>query len=195
MNFMRSRYVVVSACAALVVAGAVFAYLALRDRPLPHIPNADAGIRFLASDDFNRLSERDRVRYAMAVVDLLRHMPYDDYLRLLTRSDDERTRMMNNLARTPGHEQVGSALFALFLDRFWDQDPAKRTATLIAIALIQQGDIGRHPERYGLPTHDQIRGEMTKFVSRQSVETQAKCAEFLVQLKRQREMLRLKDPF
>jgi hypothetical protein len=184
------------AVACIVLAGvAIGTYQWITYDRMPPVRDVDSAMRFMSTDDFNRYNERQRLKYAMDTIDKMRQMPYDDLLGQLGRHDEQRTRMMNNLRKVPGHERFGAEMFALFLDRFWDQNPGKRTATLMMIAMIQQGEFGKHPERYGLPSADQIKHEMNKFVTRQPVKTQAQCAQFMVELKRQREFMGLKDPF
>jgi hypothetical protein len=181
---------------ALLLAGiGIGAFLWMKRPKMPPVTDAASGIRFMASDDFNKLSESQRLKYAMEVIDRMRALGYDEYLHLILAPDEQQMRLAANLRKVPGHEQFTSALFAMFLDRFWDQNPGKRSATLMLVALAQQGQFGKHPERYGLPSADQIKNEMNKFVTRQPLKTQAQCAQFMVELKRQREFMGLKDPF
>jgi hypothetical protein len=192
---MKRRGFIIVSVLVLTVAGAVAAYWYTRQAPLPAMKDVHAGMDFMASDAYTRMSDQQRLGYAMKVVDGLRSLSYDEYLAVISRHDERQMRMYQNLRATPGHDKVSAAIFALFLDRFWEQNPGKRAATLTAIALIQQSEFGKHPERYGLPTHQQIKSEMNKFVTNQPVRTQAQCAQFMVELKRQREMMGLKDPF
>jgi hypothetical protein len=191
----KARWFKVGAVALLLVGIGVGAFWWMKRPKMPPVSDAASGMKFMASDDFNKLTESQRLAYAMQVVDRMRGLPYDEYLHLMLRPDDLRMRLAENMRRVPGHEKFGSALFALFLDRFWEQNPGKRTGTLMIIALAQQGQFGKHPERYGLPSADEIKTEMNKFVTRQPVKTQAQCAQFMVELKRQREFMGLKEPF
>jgi len=184
------------AVAAIVLIGAAAgACLWFTYPKMPPVRDVDSAMNFMGTDDFNRLTESQRLKYAMLTLDRIKQMPYDDLLKFLGRHDDQRVRMMSNLRKVPGHEQFGAELFAMFLDRFWDQNPGKRTATLMAIAMVQQSEFGKHPERYGLPSADQIKHEMNKFVTNQPLKTQAQCSQFMLELKRQREFMGLKDPF
>lgn len=191
----RKRIISWSGVSLAIIGIACGTYWWLTRPKMPGVRDVDSAMQFMSTDDFNRYSESQRMKYAMDTIDKMRQMPYDELLRQLGRHDDQRTRMMTNLRKVNGHERFGAEMFALFLDRFWEQNPGKRTATLMSIALIQQGEFGKHPERYGLPTADQIKHEMDKFVTRQPLKTQAQCSQFMVELKRQREFMGLKDPF
>src|SRR5687768_17415317 len=155
----------------------------------------DTAINFMGSDDFNRLLERHRLRYAMAVVDRLSQSSFYDLSLMMMRWNERRSKIARNLRDIEGHDQLGSKVFAIFLEKFYAQSAAERTAALIVIAAAQQGQIMKHPGAFALPSIDEFKVDMGRFLSRQPPKVQAMCGQFLIDLKKQRDAMGLKDPF
>ena len=155
----------------------------------------DTAVNFMGTDDFNRLLERHRLRYAMAVVDRLSQSSFYDLSMMMMRWNDRRAKIAKNLRDIEGHDQLGSKVLAIFLEKFYAQSPAERKAALIFLAAAQQGQIAQHPQAFALPTSDQFKQDMSRFLTRQPPRTQAMFGQFLLDLKKQRDAMGLKDPF
>ena len=166
----------------------------------PNVPDLatvdlDTAINFLGSDDFNRMLERHRLRYAMAVVDRLSQSSFGELSMMMMRWNERRAKIARNLRDIEGSDQLGSKLFAVFLDKFYAQSPAQQKAALFVIAAAQQGQINQHPAAFALPSIDEFKHDMGRFLSRQPPKVQAMCGQFLIDLKKQRDVMGLKDPF
>jgi hypothetical protein len=192
--------------ARLVATGLVLVFLLLAGRAFhrwatyPQVPDVasadlDSAISFIGTDDFNRMGNGHRLEYALAVVDRLGQASFADLAKLMFRRDENRARIASNIRGIEGHDQVGSRMFALFLEKYYDQSPAERQGALLIIAAAQQGQILRNPEAFGLPTADQFKQDFGRFVSRQPPRIQAMCGQFLIDLKQQRDSMGLRDPF
>src|SRR5688572_1840124 len=155
----------------------------------------DTAINFMGSDDFNRLLERHRLRYAMAVVDRLSQSSFYDLSMMMMRWNDRRAKIARNLRDIEGHDQLGSKVLAVFLEKFYEQSPAERRAALIFLAAAQQGQIAQHPQAFALPTTEEFKQDMGRFIARQPPRTQAMFGQFVLDLKKQRDSMGLKDPF
>jgi hypothetical protein len=155
----------------------------------------DAMFDFIGSDEFNRMFEQHRLDYMSAVVDRLGQASFKDYLALMMRGSDQRAQITANVRSVKGYDQLGSKLFALFLEKYYAQSPAERKATLILLAYAQETYIARSPEEFDLPSIEEFKRDASRFMSRQPPRVQAMCSQFLLDLKAQRDALGLKDPF
>jgi len=155
----------------------------------------ESAINFMATEEFNRLLERHRLRYAMAVVDRLGQSSFSELAMIMMRWDERRVKIAQNLRDIEGHDRLGSRVFAIFLEKFYDQSPAQRQAALVMIAMAQQGQIASRPQAFALPSIDEFKQDMGRFLTRQPPRVQAMCGQFLIDLKNQRTAMGLKDPF
>ncbi len=166
----------------------------------PRIPDVntidlDSAISFMGSADFNRLLERHRLQYALAVVDRLGQAGFWQLLRMMATPDANRAQVAKNIRAVTGYDQIGAKMFAIFLEKYYALSPTERQAALLGIITIQQAQIANHPDEFKLPTADEFQRDMTRFMSRQPPRVQAMCGQFLIDLKRQRDAMGLKDPF
>ena len=164
---------------------------------VPDVATVDlnTAINFMGSDDFNRMLEGHRLRYAMAVVDRLSQSSFGELSMMMMRWNERRAKIARNLRDIEGSDQLGSKLFAVFLDKFYAQSPAQQKAALFVIAAAQQGQINQHPAAFALPSTTEFKQDMGRFLSRQPPKVQAMCGQFLIDLKKQRDVMGLKDPF
>jgi len=166
----------------------------------PQVPDVaavdlDTAVDFMGSDEFNRMLERHRLSYAMAVVDRLSGASFYDLSMMMMRWNDRRARIAKNLRDIEGHDQLGSKVLSIFLEKFYEQSPAERRAALIFLAAAQQGHIAQHPQAFALPTTEEFKQDMGRFIARQPPRTQAMFGQFVLDLKKQRDSMGLKDPF
>lgn len=190
---------VIAAVALLMITG--FAGWAIyRWATYPTIPDVntvalDSAISFMGTDDFNHMLERHRLQYALAVVDRLGQASFGQLLRMMATPDANRAQIARNMRAVTGYDQVGARMFAIFLEKYYALSPGERQAALLGIIAIQQAQIANHPEEFKLPTIDEFQRDMTRFMSRQPPRVQAMCGQFLLDIKRQRDAMGLKDPF
>lgn len=197
---LRRRVGIAAAClvaCAIVGAGtwATWRWMTYPDVPDVRSAQLDQVIGFMGTDDFNRMIERHRIEYALGVVDRLRGKSFEEILLLMMKQDPRRQHIAANMRATPGNEKVTSAMLGMFFDKFYELSGPKKTLYLTTIALAQQGEIGKHPERFGLPPPNQFQGDLKGFMSRQPVRVQAQMGQFLIDLKKHRERMGLKEPF
>jgi hypothetical protein len=97
---------------------------------VPDVATVDlnTAINFMGSDDFNRMLEGHRLRYAMAVVDRLSQSSFGELSMMMMRWNERRAKIARNLRDIEGSDQLGSKLFAVFLDKFYAQSPAQQKA-------------------------------------------------------------------
>ena len=183
-----------------VVALAASGYGLYRYATYPAAPDAataDAATlkAFLASDDFNRLTEADKQRLALAYVDRLRGKPFPALFKMMLAPDPLRKQMAANIRRMAGREAVGAAFLSMFLDRFDALTGAERSAVLTMMALAQQGAIQTRAEAFGLPSPDKFKRDLGRFLAHQPPRVQGQMGQMLIELKQQREFLHLPEPF
>jgi hypothetical protein len=164
---------------------------------VPDVKTTDleSAINFMGSEDFNRMLQRHRLAYALAVVDRLGQASFAEILRIMINRGENRPRVARNLAALEGREQISAKMFAIFLEKYYALSPTERQVAMVSIIAVQQGIISKDPKEFGLPTMDELRHDMSRMMSRQSPRVQAMCGQFLIDMKRQRDKLGLKDPF
>lgn len=183
-----------------VIALTVGGYAVYRHATYPATPDLatadDRALRaFMASDEFNRLTEADRERVALAYVGRLRGKSFDQLFKLMLAPDPTRKQMAANIRKMSGREKIGSAFLAMFLDKFDALAGAQRAAVLTAMAFAQQGAIATRAEAFGLPSPDKFKRDLGRFLAHQPPRVQGQTGQMLIELKQQRQALGLPDPF
>jgi hypothetical protein len=168
----------------------------------PKVPDVSAAnvndaLAFVAGDDFNRMFQWHRRRFALATVDKLRQRSFDELVWMLLDpgNKEQRTRIARNIRMLSDHEDIHNKVLAIFLDKFYELPKFKQTTYLTTFALAQRVEMARHPQDFGLPDSDQFKQDMARFISKQPPRVQAQFGQFLLDLKRHRQFLGLKDPF
>ncbi len=198
---MRRRILRIAllAAIALVAGGGIVGLWIWRHYPkapdVGKVPLKDA-IAFMGTGDFNRLFERHRRQFAMAIVNRLRERSFEELVTMMMdQSDiDGRKRIADNLRKLPGHEEIGSRMFSIFLDKFYELPALSRAVYLTTFAIAQQGEMGKHPDRRLLPSPERFMKDLSNFLTRQPPHVQAQAGQFMLDLKQQRRRLGLKDP-
>ena len=165
------------------------------DVPDVKVASAEDAVAFMGTDDFNRMTESHRQRYAMAVVEKMRDKPLEELIAMMLKRDARRTAAAKNVRNLKGRDEIGGAMMRVFLDKFYEQPKVKRQGYLTMIAVAQQGQIGKNPERFGLPPADKLKKDWAKFMRKQPPRSQAQMGQFLIDLSKHREMMGLKEPF
>ena len=160
-------------------------------------------IAFIGTDDFNRLYERDRKRYAMAAANRLREKSFAELVDMMVNpanSTDDRRRIAENLRKLPGNEEVTSVMMSIFLDKFYQQNETQRNVHLMMMVKLGQS-AGNRPEaarrmrEQGLPSLERFQKDFAKFLEKQPPRVQAQVAQFMMDLRRQREIMGVAEPF
>src|SRR5687767_12814527 len=68
----------------------------------PNVPNVktvspDEAMAFIGTDDFNRMTERHRMRYALAATERLREKPFEELVAMMLKADPSRKQIQENL--------------------------------------------------------------------------------------------------
>src|SRR4051812_10226231 len=143
--------------------------------------------RFMASDDFRRLSRSHQQRYAMADIQRIRReLKFPGIIRLMTSGGYDERRLIDNLRQLPDFEGFEAAWVQCFLDEFFEVDPDKRTIYLMVVARLQQTEMAQHPERFGMPSATELKNNMSVFFARQPPRTQGQMGRFLRDLRQTR---------
>jgi hypothetical protein len=163
----------------------------------PHVPNvkntslADCSA-FMGSDDFNRMTHRDRTRFALATIDKLRDKSFADLVAMGIKRDASRNSAAMNVKQLTKAEQerIGSAFLDLFLTKFYQQDAAKRTAYLFGMVMMQKsGAAAATAQKFGLPSAAAFKNSLSSFVTNQPPNTQAELGQFMLDLSKEQRLL------
>jgi hypothetical protein len=193
---MKWRWIILSLLAVLMIGGAV-AWVRYPKPPDIRRMSIDDALAFMAGDGFNQLRASQRKAFAIATAEKMHEKSFGDILWMMSRPDPQRQQRFANLRALAAadREDVGAAYMRVFLDRFYVEPPLKRKVYLTTFAGLQQTEISKHPEQFGLPNADQFKNDLGRFVSHQPPKVQAQMGQFLIDLKKQRDALGLKDPF
>ena len=194
---MKWKWIILSLLAALMIAGAV-AWVRYPKPPDIRKMSIDEALSFMAGDGFKQLRTSQRKAFAIATAEKMgAQSSFGDILWMMSRPDPKRQQRFANLRGLPpaDREDVGAAYMRVFLDRFYVEPALKRKIYLTTFAGLQQSEIAKHPEQFGLPSADQFRNDLGRFVSHQPPKVQAQMGQFLIDLKKQRGAMGLKDPF
>ena len=155
----------------------------------------DQVLAYMASDDFNNLRASQRRAFAIASAEKMRQKSFGEILWMMARPDPQREKRFANLRKIPDREEIGAAYIRVFLESFYREPPVKQKVYLGSFAVLQQTEIAHHPERFGLPSADRFKNDMGRFFSHQPPRVQAQMGQFLIDLKKQRTAMGMKDPF
>jgi hypothetical protein len=152
-------------------------------------------LHFMSTDEFNRMFESDRKRFALASMEKMRERSFGQLLMLIAKPDPDFPNRSRNLRQLEDRGEVVAVAARVFLDKFFDEPPEKQKIYLASFALLQQGEIAQHPERFGLPPPDQFKQDFGGFLAHQPPRVQGQMGQFLRSLKQQRQAMGLKEPF
>lgn len=155
--------------------------------------NFETMLNFVAGNDFDRMFESHRREYVLAMAEKLREKPFEELVAMAMKRDPNYRVVGRKVHGLSDHQQIEGAFLSVFLDKFYEMPEAKRGIYLMTIATLQNSKLSKHPERLGLPSADRFKRDMTRFLSQQPPKIQAKTGQFLIDLRRQREVLGLPD--
>lgn len=195
------RWVIRGGLAAMAIAVLVGAFLGLREyinypsAPDPAKVEFRQALEYMGGEEFNRLYQSHRKQFAMTITDRLNEMEFADLLAFaMNPANRELMRKVGeNMRNVEGHEEVGARMLSLFLEKFYQLPPQQRVGHLTMLALVPEGSRGPGGgggDR-GLPSLERFKESFTRFVTRQTPRTQAMAGQFMLDLRRQREILGL----
>lgn len=153
---------------------------------------------FIASDDFDRLFDWQKRAYLAAYIDRLQQKSFADLLKIALRDmrDVEGQRdFLANVRTLDNRDDLFSGFVATVIAKYYEQPEDLRKRQMALLVMAQQGAIGRNPEQFGLPTVDQLKGEMVRVMDRQDVGVQNQMAQFVLDIRATRRAMGLADPF
>jgi hypothetical protein len=177
------------AVAALIAGGWAF----MRPRaPDPNALSAKDAVAFLSTDDYSRLSEAERTRYARELAERMRREKFADILRVVMNLNPRmKTQWAGIRSLSEDNKQkVRSAWLRMFLDKFYDLPPAERQAYLTMMALADRTG-WKNP---GIPSPQQFKNELSLFLTREPPGVQARMGQLMIDVSRTRTGLGL-PPF
>ncbi len=163
----------------------------------PHAPNlkqaplADC-VAFMGSADFNRMTHRDRTRFALGVIDKLDDKSFADLIAMSMQRDAARKAAADNIRHLEKDEQnrVGNAFMQLFLTKFYAQDAARRTAYLFGMVMMQKtGSAAATAKKFGLPKPEQFKNSLAEFITTQPPHAQAQISQFMLDISKEQRLL------
>jgi hypothetical protein len=163
----------------------------------PHVPDVsktslDDCNAFMASDDFNRLTHRDRMRFAMATIDKLKEKSFAEIVAMGMKSGGARKASANNVKQLDkaDQERIGGAFLDMFLTKFYQQDAAKRTAYLFGMVMMQKsGAAAATAKKMGLPPVEAFKSALAGFVTNLPPHTQAEMGQFMLDISKEQRLL------
>src|SRR4051794_74447 len=112
--------------AALLLLGAMItgSRLAWWSVHYPRVPNVktmdpDDAIAYMAGDEFNRLTQRDRKRFCLAVVDRMNEKRFGELLMMVFQRSGDRRRAAKNVSLLPREDRdaIADRFGQIFLDK------------------------------------------------------------------------------
>lgn len=207
-----------------VVTGGVWGAIAWARYPkVPDVAKADLNetIQFIGTDDFNRMTESHRKKYMLGLTDRLREKSFQDLLALMMNVGPKGRKAAENVNKMRDKEEIGSAFFRVFLDKFYELSASERETYLTMWVMAEKfGGSGGGGGRRGmfggrgaatrpttgpstrpassnnrqphLPTPAELEKGMTNFLSHQPPRAAAEVTELMNAMQRKRDALGVK---
>jgi hypothetical protein len=195
----RRRNLIVAACVFAAAIGSAVVTVGRYDRS-PDPPDVNAlslreAMQFEGSDEYGRLSAAKRRAFSEAVIDKLHALPFEEMLRIaLDPANLElQRRRLANLRQLPNYDELHSRLAADFLEKFYELPAFKRSVYLTAFAYHQELESRLDPGRFELPGPSEFHADAVKMFAGKSPRMKAHAFQFLIDLRRQRQRLGLRD--
>jgi hypothetical protein len=175
----------------------------------PKVPNVSKvsfndAAQFIATDDFNRLSESRRKAYVLSVIEKLREKKFQDFVGMAMTRDPNRELMAKNVERLSkdAKEDIGGAFMRVFLDKFYAMTAQERDVYLLGWAMAEKFAGSRastqpatKPAGPHLPSPAELEKAMGDFLSHQPPQTVAQMSELMNSMGKKRKMMGIKEPF
>src|SRR3954465_14738972 len=130
----KSLRAVVGLLALLILAGGVYGavwWLRYPSAPDPNAtPYADA-VRYMGSDEFGQLTKRHQKRFALAVIERSRQIPFKELVAMMLSDQENRkaaAKHINGLSQAD-KDEIGAAFLRVAMDNFYSQSRADQQAS------------------------------------------------------------------
>ena len=162
----------------------------------PHVPDVKKvattqAVIFMASDDFNHLTNSHRKRYVLGLIDTLRGKTFPELTAMMLSGDDRQKQAAKNIGQLTkaDREEIGSQFMQIFLDKFYEMDDKHRADCLSLMVVAGAKNGAAKAKEYGLPTADALKGELAKFITNQPPHAQAQMSQFMLDFSKQQEAM------
>jgi hypothetical protein len=164
----------------------------------PDVASADLNdsLAFMGSEDFNRMFEFHQRDFALALVEKMREKTFEELIGMMLSRNPVHKAVADNLRHSPFRQEVESALANVMLDKFYEQPESKRNFYLTMAATMGQRRSAEHPsDAPHIPSPDRLKKNLGEFMSRQPPAVQGKAARLIMDLRKVRRGMGMKDPF
>lgn len=163
----------------------------------PDVASSDVSdsLAFMGSDEFNEMYQFHRRRYAMELVEKLREKSFDELIALVMSRNPAHRSVAKNLRASAFFEEVESALFNVMIDKFYEQPEAKRNVYLSVAVMMEGQAMNKRPSAFKIPSPDRLKKDLGQFMSRQPPNVQGKTARLIMDVRKQRQIMGMKDPW
>jgi len=149
----------------------------------------------MASEDFNRMFESHRKQYALDLVEKLREKSFDELIALVLSRNPMHRELARNIRNSEFRDEVEGAVFSVMLDKFYEQPEAKRNVYLTMAVTMEGRAVSKRPGAFEIPSPDRLKKDMGGFMSKQSPSIQGKTARLLMDIRKQRKIMGMPDPW
>jgi hypothetical protein len=172
--------------------------------PDPAALSFNDAAKYMGTDEFGRLTQRHQKRFALAVIDKSRQVPFKDLVAMMTADAANRRAAAKHIEglSKKDKDEIGAAFLRAALDNFFAQSLADRQAYLLSMALAEkaaraagpstQPSGKKKPDGMQIPTPDQLEKEMSKIMSQQPPRTVAQMSQLFGDMRRTRDLLGMK---
>ena len=197
---MRRPWVLILSMLVLLPGLGFGAWYGWRLASMPRGPDrataSDVDLRaFIIRDDFNQLFQWQRRAYLRAYMDRLEDLTLQQLILRAASASGEQEAFLRNVLKVEGRDEILSPFVGVFLNKFYNESPERRTMYLALFARLNQGQVMQSPERFGLPPPDRFQRDMHRFMSQQPVRVQAQMGQFMLDLQATRRAMGYPDPF
>lgn len=188
--------------------------------PDPSKMDAVDALNFIATDDFNKMTESHRKEYAIASIERLREKPFKDIVSMAMGGKEGEKRLADRkaiganimkLEQDADKKEIGSAALRVFLDKFYDLPKTDRDTYLTLWAM--QEKMGRNKPKDGdgdkkdgdpakgkpgeprMPSPAEVESAWGDFLQHQPPRTAAQMGQLMEDMRKKRQMLGIKQPW
>src|SRR3954465_8308926 len=139
----KSLRAVVGLLALLILAGGVYGavwWLRYPSAPDPNATPYAEAVRYMGTDEFGQLTQRHRKRFALAVIERSRQIPFKELVAMMMSEKDNRKAAAKNINELPekDKEEIGAKFMQVAMDNFFGQSRADQQAYLMSLALAEK---------------------------------------------------------
>lgn len=179
----------------LAIGFGIWTWLTYPDPPDVATSDVNVSLAFMGSEEYNQMYEFHRRQYALDLVKKMREKSFDELMTLMLSRDPVHREVARNLHDSSFREEVENELFSVLLDKFYEQPDAKRNVYLTMIVMMEGQAMQRRPGEFRIPSADQFKKDLGEFMSRQPPNVQGKTARLIMDVRKQRQVLGMKDPW